>query len=194
MNNINHKQFYSGKDASEILGLTQNTLRQYADNGYIDIIKTVGNQRRYDIRSYIGNSDSKIRRKVCYCRVSTHKQKENLITQVAFMKQKYPGFELITDIGSGINFQRPGLIKIMDYAISGQLAILVVAHKDRLCRIGYSMIDHILSTYSNTHIIVEMSKKETENEEMANDILQIITVYSAKIHGLRRYKKTYESI
>ena len=107
------------------------------------------------------------------------------------MEEKYPDFEIITDIRSGINFKRPGLKKLIDYAIQGNLNTLVVAYKDRLCRIGYDLIEYILVTYSNTHIILDKQKEETINEEIANDILQIITVYSAKINGIIQTLRIY---
>ena len=126
---------------------------------------------------------------VCYCRVSTHGQSDDLERQVEFMKTRYPDFEIITDIASGINFERKGLQKIIDYAICGRLEKLAICYKDRLCRIGYPLIEHILVKYSNTDIIVEAEKPETVNEEIANDLMQIITVYTAKINGMRSYKK-----
>ena len=104
------------------------------------------------------------------------------------MKNKYPKYEIISDIGSGINFKRPGLNRIIDYAISGKLMNLVISYKDRLCRIGYDLIENILINYSNTKIIVENNKNETSNEKISNDILQIINVYSAKINGMRQYR------
>jgi len=104
------------------------------------------------------------------------------------MSEKYPEYEIISDVGSGINFKRSGLTKLIDYAIDGRLETLVIAYKDRLCRIGYDLIEHILTKHSNTDIIIDAAKDETINEEIANDILQIITVYSAKINGMRSYK------
>lgn len=187
-------RYVTGKQASEKTGLHANTLRKYADDGIIDSIKTPGGVRRYNIEKYVkenatisGTATDKV--SACYCRVSTHAQSDDLERQVAFMTSKYPEFEIITDIGSGINFERKGLQKIIDYAIAGRLAVLVVSYKDRLCRIGYPLIEHILTKYSNTKIIVELEKVETVNEEIANDLMQIITVYTAKINGMRSYKK-----
>ena len=104
------------------------------------------------------------------------------------MKERYPNHEIISDIGSGINFKRKGLIKIIDYALEGNLEQLVIAYKDRLCRIGYDLIEYLLLKYSDTEIILDSEKIETLEEEISNDILQIINVYSAKINGMRSYK------
>lgn len=176
-------------EAAEKSGLSKQTLRRYALNNKIDFIKTPGGQRLYNIDSILDkNYNKRSVKNVCYCRVSTHGQKDDLQRQIDYMCEKYPKYEIITDIGSGINFDRPGLKKIIDYAIKGELNTLVIAYKDRLCRIGYNLIEYILINYSNTNIILDREKEETLNEEIANDILQIITVYSAKMNGMRRYK------
>jgi putative resolvase len=105
------------------------------------------------------------------------------------MSQKYPNHIIISDIGSGINFKRPGLRKIINYAILGRLEELVVAHKDRLCRIGYDLIEYILLTYSHTKIITDIQSIESDSERITKDLLEIITVYGAKLNGKRKYKK-----
>ena len=181
--------YKKGKEASELLGVSQQTLRKYADSGKIDSKRTLGNQRLYNVGKYLRQNEETDKVHVCYCRVSSYGQKDDLDHQIEYMKGKYPDYEIISDIGSGINFKRTGLKKLINYAIDGKLETLVVSYKDRLCRIGYDMLEYIFLEYSNTNIIVEKHKDETINEEISNDILQIITVYSAKIHGMRRYKK-----
>lgn len=175
-------------EAADKIGLSKQTLRRYALDGKIDFITTPGGQRLFNISSILESPLSDEAKKVCYCRVSTHGQKDDLIRQINYMSDKYPEYEIISDIGSGINFNRPGIQKIIDYAISGNLLTLVVAYKDRLCRIGYDLLEHIMIKYSNTKIVLDKDVKETLNEEISNDILQIITVYSAKINGMRKYK------
>lgn len=177
-----------GKEASEYLNISQVSLRRYADSGKINFIRTPGNQRLYDVNSFVKHENDGRKIKVCYCRVSTYGQQADLENQINYMKVKYPTHEIISDVGSGINFNRPGLLKIIDYAIGGQLEEVVVAYKDRLCRIGYSLIENIITKYSNAKITIDAQSEETINEEIANDLLQIINVYSAKINGMRRYK------
>lgn len=187
--------YVNGKTATIRLGISLNTLRTYANQGKIDVIKTKGGIRRYNIEKYIKDNvnnpvEIETKYRVCYCRVSSYGQKDDLDRQVAYMQEKYPNFEIVTDVGSGINFDRKGLQKIIDYAIEGKLEKLAVAYKDRLCRIGYNLIEYILTKYSNTEIIIDNDKSETVNEEIANDLMQIITVYTAKINGMRSYKKS----
>ena len=188
-------KFIAAGAASRRIGVTPLTLSRYARAGKIEHVTTPGGRFLYNVDKFLReygdaenpNKDNKVF--VCYCRVSTHGQVDDLQRQVNYMTAKYPDYEIITDIGSGINFKRKGLQKIIDYAISGKLEKLVVAYKDRLCRIGFDMIEHILTKYSNTQIIIDHQIEETINEEIANDILQIITVYSAKVNGMRSYKK-----
>lgn len=191
--------YVTGKEARERLGVCSNTLRRYDQEGKIETIRPNGGARRYNVDKYIKDNSNvgvniadgaaERRKNICYCRVSTHGQRDDLQRQIDYMMQKYPGYEIITDIGSGINFDRKGLQQIIDIAITGRLENLAVAYKDRLCRIGYPLIEHILKKYSNTNIIVENDNTETVNEEIAGDLMQIITVYTARINGMRSYKR-----
>ena len=132
---------------------------------------------------------------ICYIRVSTLSQKNDLERQRKFMVDKYSTYEIIEDIGSGINFNRKGLRKIIKLAISGKINKLVVAYKDRLTRFGYELIEDLIKDYSNGHIIIEDSKdiKKEPKEELVEDVLQILNVYTAKINGLRKYSKNTEN-
>ena len=107
------------------------------------------------------------------------------------MRKKYKKYEIIEDIGSGINFNRRGLRKIIDFAISGKINKLVVAHKDRLTRFGFDLIEDLIKKYSNGIVILDDDKesKKEPKEELVDDVLQILNVYTAKMNGLRKYKK-----
>ena len=194
------EKFMRHGEAVKSSGLSGQTLRAYADKGVIESKRSPGNHRLYNIKKYLNDlNDKNIKiiennventdKYVCYCRVSSYEQKDDLSRQIEYMKNKYPKHEIISDIGSGINFKRKGLEKIIDYGIKGDLKELIVSYKDRLCRIGYDLIEKILIKYSNTKIIIDMNKHEDINEEISNDIIEIITVYSSKIHGMRSYKK-----
>jgi len=105
------------------------------------------------------------------------------------MKNKYPSYEIIKDIGSGINFKRKGLKKLIDLAVNNKLNKVIIAFKDRLCRIGFELIEHLIKEYSNGEIIIENDISLSPEEEVVKDLLQILTVFSARINGLRSYKK-----
>jgi len=104
------------------------------------------------------------------------------------MKNKYPNHEILFDIGSGINFNRNNLKKIINYGIKNELEELVIAYKDGLCRIGYDLIEYILKDFSNTNIIIEKDDIKSQEKELTDDLIEIITVFSSKLHGMRSYK------
>ena len=85
----------------------------------------------------INGINNKLKRNICYCRVSSSKQKEDLSRQIEYMKNKFPNHEIIYDIGSWLNFKRKGLKLILNYGIEGEINELIIAYKDRLARIGY---------------------------------------------------------
>ncbi len=152
-------------------------------------------QTVYNLGKYLDDNKLSIdnnKRNICYCRVSSQKQSEDLKRQVDVMKEKYPNHEIITDIGSGLNLKREGLKKILELGISGEIQEVVITYKDRLARFGYDLIEMLLEKYSEAKIIV-MNKNvnETQEEELVRDILSIMNVYVAKINGMRnRHIKT----
>jgi predicted site-specific integrase-resolvase len=105
------------------------------------------------------------------------------------MTLKYPEYELLYDVGSGINFNRKNFKKILNYAIKNELESLVISYKDRLCRIAYELIENILKEYSNCEIIIENDEEKSPEEELIDDMLQIVTVFSSRLYGIRSYKK-----
>lgn len=201
------EHYLSGKKASEILGVHQRTLMNWDRKGLIEVIRTPGNKRLYNVKKYIEQHKKcndknvvkgcdldidKITNKIdiCYVRVSTYGQKDDLERQKMYMSKKYPKLQIIEDIGSGINFKRKGLLKIVQLAIEGKLRKLIVAHKDRLTRFGYDLLEFIIKTYSDGEIIIINKDNNLEpEEEMVKDVLQIMNVFTAKMNGLRKYKK-----
>lgn len=188
-----NNSYMTRKDASSMLGIHYLTLYKLAEKKEIETVK-IGSRQLYNVNKYLQSKKimniNQIRRKVCYCRVSSLKQKEDLNRQIEQMTKKYPEYELIKDIGSGLNMNREGLNKIIDYAIKGEIEILVIAYKDRLVRFGYEMIERIIKEYSNGIILVENKKEEeTPMIELSKDIVSIMNVYVAKMNGLRKYKK-----
>lgn len=181
--------YYSSKETCKKLGICRKTLQNWANEGKIKYIRTEGDWRKYDLDSYLNENNLLPKVKVCYCRVSSYDQKEDLVRQVSYLTQKYPSHEIIKDIGSGINFKRKGLLKLIDLAIENKLEELVITYKDRLCRIGYDLLEHILKTYSHTNIIIENIESKSSSQEITEDLIEIITVYSSKLYGSRSYKK-----
>ena len=190
--------YYTPKEASEKLGVHWQTLKNWEKHGKIKSIRSPGGKRYYDINDFINKIENEpksnelnnvsIRKKICYCRVSSHSQKKELENQIKYMSKKYPNHEILYDIGSGINFNRQNLNKIINYAIKNELEEIAISYKDRLCRIGYELIEKILKEYSNTNIIIENDELKSPEEELTNDLIEIITVFSSKLYGIRSYK------
>lgn len=186
--------YVSSKEATDILGVCKKTLHDYDKKGKIETLRTEGGWRRYNIKKYLKDNNiihekyNKVKKNIIYGRVSSHDRKDDLERQVNYLLSKYPNHEVIKDIGSGINFKRSGLKKIIDYGIKNELNELVLTYKDRLCRIGYELIENILKEYSNTTIIIENNEFKTPTEEITEDLIEIITVYSSKIYGKRSNK------
>ena len=177
-------RYYSSKEVCEILHISRRTLQRWSNSGKIKYIRTVGGWRRYDLDGYL-NINEKLNVKIIYCRVSSYDRKLDIDKQVRYLKKLYPTYEVITDIGSGINFKRKGLRKIIKLAFDGILEEIVVTYKDRLYRIGYDLLEYIMKTYSNTKIIISKCEDKLPIQKIIEDLIEIITVYSSKIHGSR---------
>lgn len=183
-------EFVKRGEAIKTLGICYQTLYKMAERKEIDTVK-VGENTLYNINKYLREKNvlHKERIKICYCRVSSNKQKEDLKRQIKFMKEKFPTYTIIQDIGSGLNYKRKGLQELMEKAINGEIEELVIAYKDRLTRFGYEMIEWLISKYSNGKItVINKNEEETPVEELTKDIVSIMNVYVAKVNGLRKYK------
>lgn len=175
-------KYVSSKQASKQLGLHPNTLRHYADNGTIESYRTESGQRRYNVEAYLGQQKQSTT--ICYCRVSSQKQRDDLKRQVQFMREQYPGAEVIKDIGSGLNYKRRGLKSILERAMRGEQLEIVVAHKDRLARFGFELIEWIIQESGGRFVVLKQTNLSPE-QELTNDLLNILHVFSCRMHGLR---------
>ena len=179
-------RYVPSREASRILGVHPQTLRTWAREGRINYIRTEGNQRRYDVDSYIGLSKPIIT--VCYCRVSSKKQSADLKRQVAFMRARYPDAEIISDVGSGLNFKRRGLLSILERVHAGDKLTVVVAYRDRLARFGTELIETLLERNGGELVVLNQRDLSPE-EELTTDLISILTVFGARVNGLRRYRQ-----
>ena len=131
--------YLPSRKAAERLGLHPNTLRNYADQGKIPHYRNSAGQRLYDVDAYLRGSIPA--ETVCYCRVSSARQGEDLQRQVDFMRERYPDAGIVTDVGGGLNFRRKGLVALLERLHSGDKLRIVVAHRDRLARCGFDLIE-----------------------------------------------------
>jgi predicted site-specific integrase-resolvase len=200
--------FKGGKEASKILGVHQRTLYLWEEKGLIETIRTPGNKRLYNVVKFLEEKkcenkicenldelDNKEKLKLCYVRVSSINQKDDLDRQKKLMTEKYPNHIIIEDIGSGLNLNKRGIKKIIHLAISGKISELVVAYRDRLTRFGYELIEELITKYSKGKIIIlSQTEKMEPEEELVKDMMAIMGVYVAKMNGLRKYKKLKDKL
>jgi predicted site-specific integrase-resolvase len=208
---IDRTKFVGGKEASELIGVHQRTLYIWEEKGLIETIRTTGGKRLYNVEKYLkekicedetknkntvlcDNLDDLDKEKeklnICYVRVSSNGQKDDLERQKNQMVKLYPKHKIIEDIGSGLNLNKRGIKKIINLAIEGKVNELVVAYRDRLTRFGFELIEELIEKYSKGKIIILNEKTMIEpEEELVKDVMSILNVYVAKMNGLRKYNK-----
>ena len=179
-------KFVPLRKAVEQLGMHPNTLRKYADEGKIEVIRNEAGQRLFNVEKYKRDSGATII--ICYARVSSRHQSNDLPRQRHYLLSAYPNAEVVTDIGSGLNFKRKGLLSILERIMQGHKLTLVVAHKDRLARFGFDLIRWLVE-YNGGSIVVLDHNEYSPQQELVADLLAIITVFGARVNGLRRYGK-----
>ena len=179
--------YVSAKKASELLDYTPDHLRRLANAGKIDYIRTPGGQRRYNVESFGRDEILSVAVTICYCRVSSVKQKDDLERQVAFMQERFPAAEVIRDIGSGINFKRKGLRTLLERLMQGSKLKVVIAHRDRLARFGIGIIQYLIEQNGDELVVLDQTVHSPQ-EELTADLLAILHVFSCRMHGLRSYR------
>jgi predicted site-specific integrase-resolvase len=162
----------------------------WADRDEIEFIKTDGGHRRYKLptepTSEFGN--------YIYARVSSKKQDGDLQRQIEFLKKLYPDYEVIQDIGSGLNFKRQGFRKILEQLFKGNIREVVVSSSDRFSRFGArDLFGWLFENFGGKLTFLNNKEYKNPNEELSEDLLEIITVFSARYHGRRSYTNNKES-
>ncbi|WP_226594105.1 IS607 family transposase [Microseira wollei] len=179
------------QEAATLLGVTVKTLHRWELDGKIKSTRTAGGHRRYDMAELIGNRSSN-ELTVGYARVSSHDQKDDLNRQVLVLESYCAKhgweFEIIQDQGSGMNYKKKGLIRLIKLITSYQVERLVLTHKDRLLRFGSDLIFTLCEKFGTEVIIINRSDESTFEEDLAADVLEIITVFSARLYGSRSQK------
>lgn len=195
------KKYYSIRKLSEMIDVSAQTLRNWEKSGkLIPDYKTSSGYRYYSqeqVDTITGNkANIENRITIGYCRVSSAKQKDDLERQIenvkAYLLAQGKPFEIIEDIGSGINYNKKGLLELLQKVIDRKVEKILVLHKDRLLRFGYELFENIVKSY-NTSIEVIDNTDKTEQQELVEDLIQIITVFSCRFQG-KRAKKTKEMI
>jgi len=189
-------KYYSIGEFAKLIGKTEQTLRNWDRNNRLKPAYIAPSGFRYysqeQLNHFLGIKNIKPHKKVIgYCRVSSHKQKDDLERQVQYVKEymiaKGYQFEIITDIGSGINYNKQGLKRLIDMITNNEVEKVVILYKDRLVRFGYELIENLCLKYETTIEVIDNTEK-TEEQELVEDLVQIINVFSCKLQGKRATK------
>lgn len=188
-------KYYSINEFSKILGVSAQTLRNWDNSGKLNPHHTSSNGYRYyshEQLNQVMNIKPNLNRKVIgYCRVSSNKQKDDLQRQIEniemYLTAQGKPFEIISDIGSGINYKKKGLKELLKLISQNKVDKVVVLYKDRLLRFGFELVEYIASLYNCEIEIIDNTEK-SEQQELVEDLVQIITVFSCKLQGKRANK------
>lgn len=197
--NEKEKRFVTVGKASLLTGLDPQTIRKLADEASIACYRTPSGQRRINLKSiqemcnppfHDKEKSSLQKENYIYARVSTKKQVDDLSRQVEYLRRpEYTEYVLIKDIGSGINFKRKGLSAILDACLQKRIGEVVVAHRDRLCRFAFDLIECMVQKAGGKITVLDCSKAKSGEQELADDLLSIIHVFSCRRMGSRQYSK-----
>lgn len=179
-------RYVTPKEATQVLGVNERTLRRWEADGKIKTIKTPSGQRRYDITGYTTQFVSQ-RVDVIYARVSSRAQKPDLERQIEALRNRYPRAEVVWEIGGGLNFKRPKMLALLGRIMQGTVSRLIVAHKDRLARFGFDLY-RWLCEQNGCELVVLNETNLSPEREMVEDILAILHCFSSRLYGLRKYK------
>jgi putative resolvase len=185
-------------DAAKELGISTKTLRRWTDTGKIKFERSPTGQRRFFLADILritprdfNQLDDRIT--INYARVSSHDQKADLVRQAqvleAFSATNGWQFETIQDLGGGLNYNNIGLQKLLKRIMQGDVGRLVLTHKDRLLRLGAELVFAMCAEFETEVIIINKSNEEvTFEQELVPDMIELITVFSARLYGSRSQK------
>ena len=193
--NVSNVTNYKPKDFGEIIGVSVKTLQWWDREGILKAYRTPTNRRYYTYDQYLkfkaGNLQDG-RKIVVYARVSTRNQQDDLDSQVKFLLNYCNAKGMIVDecieeFGSGLNDNRKKWNKLLEEVMEQKIKTIIVTHKDRFIRFGFDWFEKLCLKY-DTQILIVKNEKLSPQEELVQDIVSILHVFSCRLYGLRKYK------
>ena len=192
------------KQAANQLGVSVSTLRRWDETGVLVAQRTPKGHRRYDLSkinpNLTRNKVEQQRKTIAYARVSSHDQKSDLQRQIEILELYCSAqgwsFEVISDLGSGMNYHKKGLKRLLDDILDNKIDRLVLTHKDRLLRFGAELVFALCEARQVEVVIINQGENLSFEEELAQDVLEIITVFSTRLYGSpsKKNKKLIEAV
>ena len=188
---------YKPFEFAKLINRSVKTLQRWDYDGILIAFRTPTNRRYYtqeQLDAYLGiHTENKVGKRVIYARVSNRGQTDDLENQIEFLKTYVNARgqivdEIITDIGSGLNYNRKKWNNLIEDCLSGSISEIVIAHKDRFIRFGFDWFERLLKK-QGVRIVIVNNEKLSPQEELVQDLISIIHVFSCRIYGLRKYKK-----
>lgn len=193
--------FISIGEAAKVIGVAVSTMQRWeADGKFLPDFRTCGGHRRYSlsrIKSKFFNENSshdspETKKTYAYARVSSHDQKLDLKRQenrlAAYCQKQDWDFEVISDLGSGINYKKKGLNRLFKLMCKGKISRLVLTHKDRLLRFGSPLLFKLCQYFGVEVVILEQQLAHDFEKELVADVIEIMTVFTAKMYGKRSHQ------
>ena len=189
---------YKTKDFAELLGVSVKTLQRWDREGTLKVNRTPTDRRYYTYHQYLQfkgiDTENDTRQIVIYARVSTRDQKDDLQDQVSFLRQFCNARGVIVDqcieeYGSGLNYNRKKWNQLLDEVMEQTIKTIIVTHKDRFIRFGYDWFEKFCMKFNTT---IVNNEELSPQEELAQNIVSILHVFSCRLYGLRKYKKQIE--
>lgn len=191
---------YKPKEFAELLGVSVKTLQRWDRQGILKANRTPTNRRYYTYNQYLQfkgiSKDTDTRAVVIYARVSTRNQVDDLENQVHFL-QTYANAkgiivdDIIRDFGSGLNYNRKNWNQLLNKVLENKVKTILVSHKDRFVRFGFDWFEKLCNKF-NVEVVVVKNEKLSPHEELVQDIVSILHVFSCQLYGLRKYKTQIE--
>jgi putative resolvase len=195
-----HEGFTTG-EAAAYLGRHPKTLQSWDREGALPARRSPGGRRywlKVDLDKYLGKTSAVgPQRKIAYCRVSSSAQRPDLKNQRSVVEQfclttGRANVDYIEEVGGGLNFKRKHFLEIVDAVCAGEVSELILAHKDRLVRFGFDLLEHLCREHGCILTVINIEKLSPE-QEMVQDLMTIIHCFSSRLYGLRDYRKALTS-
>ena len=174
------------------------TFRNWANSGKVECVRLPGNSakrlyNREQVLAMMGvpsQQDEPLpKKKILYARVSSHHQKEDLQRQIVRLQEAHPGVDILSDVGSGLNWKRRGMVNLLEKVTNDEISEVIVTYRDRLCRFGFDLLDYIFKkhgvTVSTLYSVTMTQDSGTQFNELAEDLFAVTNFFVARNNGAR---------